>query len=381
MTETGGKRKGAPTGRGDGRNKKKKTGGNAGKWKTPHHQAKGTSGGLSGESSLQPGDTGIWVTCARHQENKSAREAKMLFTEYAEKVYGIKEDAGAGPDDEDDGDIEAAIQKEIAALNTKGTGDEAPLFTPLKMSVDCLLFFKTRAPIEPVEFVRRICQDAKACADPGQLKSRYMNRLTPSTIVGKASENGIIEVAKQALAPFFDLSGKRAAAVVNAAPLAEPVVTEEPASEGGTGQTAQADGAEASVGADGQGTVDVSLPASGIEDAGAKPQQDKQKAFTFAIRPTIRNNGKIKRDFVINEVAGLINNERHKVNLTAPDKVILIDVYQAVCGMSVVDGDWEELKRYNLTELYGLANKVKLNEEPSGEKEAAVARAGAGTQE
>lgn len=75
---------------------------------------------------------------------------------------------------------------------------------------------------------------------------------------------------------------------------------------------------------------------------------------------------------MINTVAGLINNDRHKVNLTSPDKVILIDIYQvstevqspsmtpertsnspqSVCGMSVVDGGWDELKRYNLTELY-----------------------------
>jgi tRNA acetyltransferase TAN1 len=48
----------------------------------------------------------------------------------------------------------------------------------------------------------------------------------------------------------------------------------------------------------------------------------------FAIRPTIRNHGNLKRDVVINTIAGLINDDRHKVNLTSPDKVILVDVYQ-----------------------------------------------------
>jgi hypothetical protein len=36
----------------------------------------------------------------------------------------------------------------------------------------------------------------------------------------------------------------------------------------------------------------------------------------------------LTRDVIINTVAGLINDEKHKVNLKAPDKVILIDIYQ-----------------------------------------------------
>jgi tRNA acetyltransferase TAN1 len=36
---------------------------------------------LSQEATLQPGDTGIWITCARHQESKAAREIEVLFAE------------------------------------------------------------------------------------------------------------------------------------------------------------------------------------------------------------------------------------------------------------------------------------------------------------
>jgi tRNA acetyltransferase TAN1 len=82
----------------------------------------------------------------------------------------------------------------------------------------------------------------------------------------------------------------------------------------------------------------------------------------FAIRPTIRNHSNLKRDVVINTVARLINDDLHKVNLTSPDKVILIDIYQSVCGMSVVDGDWDELKRYNLTELYTQGRNAQTTE-------------------
>jgi len=36
---------------------------------------------LSQDANLQPGDTGIWITCARHQEAKAAREVAVLFAE------------------------------------------------------------------------------------------------------------------------------------------------------------------------------------------------------------------------------------------------------------------------------------------------------------
>lgn len=131
----------------------------------------------------------------------------LMNVQYAEKMYGIKDETDAVPEDSDDDDIEAAIQKEVAALNANGkSGNESRTFTPMKMNVDCLLFFKTKKPIEPVEFVRRICADAKNSTDPTQLKCRYVNRLTPVTVIGKASESGLLEVARKALAPHFKIS-------------------------------------------------------------------------------------------------------------------------------------------------------------------------------
>jgi len=87
--------------------------------------------------------------------------------------------------------------------------------TPLKMNVDCLLFVKTQPPIDPVAFVRKICEDARRCEEvPGLMRCRYVNRLTPVSVMGKASENGLVEVARQALGQWFDLSGKKKASLV-----------------------------------------------------------------------------------------------------------------------------------------------------------------------
>ncbi|KAK4136212.1 hypothetical protein BT67DRAFT_440358 [Trichocladium antarcticum] len=332
------KRKGGPSSGGAHDQSRKKKTGNAGKWRTPHQEAKA---GLQQGHGVQPGDTGVWVTCARHQEGKAAREVGVLFAEYAEKMYGIKSvhDVERGEGDEAD-DIETAIRKEVAALNSSrdGTDGAANSLTAVKMNVDCLLFVKTEPPIDPVAFVRRIVEDAKACNESGQMRCRYLNRLTPVTVSGKATEQGLVEVAREALAPFFDLSGKRAGVE-------------------GSGEAARPAGP-----GDGDAPVTAAEEKAPGTEGNEAAAAAERKPFTFAIRPSIRNHGKLKRDFVINTIAGMVNDDVHKVNLTSPDKVILIDVYQTVCGISVVDGDWDALKRYNLTELYSQARNAQNTE-------------------
>lgn len=59
----------------------------------------------------------------------------------------------------------------------------------------------------------------------------------------------------------------------------------------------------------------------------------------------------MKRDEVIQQVARAVG-EGYSVNLKSPDVVILVDIYRNVLGVSVVDGEYERLKRYNLAEIY-----------------------------
>ncbi|KAJ5135605.1 uncharacterized protein N7515_004883 [Penicillium bovifimosum] len=72
---------------------------------------------------------------------------------------------------------------------------------------------------------------------------------------------------------------------------------------------------------------------------------------TYAIRPTVRGNSKLNRDVIIKVVADVVGPE-HPVNLTNYDLMILVDVAQNVIGMSVVQGDYDKLKRFNLAEIY-----------------------------
>ncbi|KAI2476020.1 THUMP domain containing protein [Pyrenophora tritici-repentis] len=162
------------------------------------------------DRAIQPGDTGIWATCAMKKEAKSVNDLRDLFQEYATKLYGSAESNGPASDDDSDdegGDIEAEIKKELAEIRKPTT---KPLFTSLKLDTQCLMFFRTRSPLEPVSFVHKICQDIADGAQPRNLS--YVKRLTPITATDKATPEGLEAVAKQVLAPHFhgaDQAGKK----------------------------------------------------------------------------------------------------------------------------------------------------------------------------
>ncbi|KAL1991393.1 hypothetical protein VTN49DRAFT_5385 [Thermomyces lanuginosus] len=77
----------------------------------------------------------------------------------------------------------------------------------------------------------------------------------------------------------------------------------------------------------------------------------------FAIRPTVTSNNKFSRDSIIKTVASVVGRE-HSVDLKNYDLLIIVLVIQNVIGMSVVGSDYDDLKRYNLAELYRPAPKA-----------------------
>ncbi|KAF1920283.1 hypothetical protein BDU57DRAFT_544022 [Ampelomyces quisqualis] len=156
--------------------------------------------GAVDQRAIQPGDTGIWATCAMKKEAKSVFDLQVLFQEYATKLYGPEQRSGVAADEGSvaEGDIEAEIDKELADIRKPIT---KTLFASVKLDTQCLIFFKTCHPVEPVNFIERICQDT---ANGVQLQNcRYIKRLTPITATEKANAKGLEAVAKQVLAPHF----------------------------------------------------------------------------------------------------------------------------------------------------------------------------------
>ena len=151
--------------------------------------------------SIEPGDSGIWATCEMGKEGKSTAELRDLFEEYAKKLYSGPGEQVDGEDSNEgsEADIEAEIKKEVQGMRSKVTKKEA-LFQSVKMDVQCVLFFKTRPPIEPVFFVHTICKDAAAGTTQ---RARFVKRLSPMTTMGKATEDGLAKVADAVLRPVF----------------------------------------------------------------------------------------------------------------------------------------------------------------------------------
>jgi tRNA acetyltransferase TAN1 len=122
------------------------------------------------------------------------------YIKYAGRFYG--DDTAVEKEDEKILDIESSIQKEVASVGLKE--GLAKLFTPVFLDLPCVLFFKTRQPVEPVDFVHKICIDA---AEQWTIRRhRFVNRLTPVTMTGKATEKGLEEVGRNVLREHFRLT-------------------------------------------------------------------------------------------------------------------------------------------------------------------------------
>ncbi|KAM3421954.1 Uncharacterized protein BST61_g2331 [Cercospora zeina] len=283
------KRKADSSAGGDGKRAKKQ-------WRNPKMGRDG--GSYQQQQTLQAGDMGLFITCHKGKEGKATGEMRDLLEEYAEQLYP---DALANGKDEDDGedagleidDIEKEIDAEVQEIRKPKA---ARLFTPVQLHTQCIVFFKTVAPVEPVSLVKTICEDAMN--DSSRKRTRFTQRLTPMTFMGRASAEGLEQVALKVLGPHF--------------------------------------------------------------------HQEPFKARTFAIRPTIRNHNILTRDSVIKQVASLVG-EGHKVDLKDYELLIIVEVYQHICGVSVVDNDFERLKRFNISELFEPAPKEEVKEKTGSE--------------
>ncbi|KZZ96438.1 THUMP domain containing protein [Ascosphaera apis ARSEF 7405] len=84
----------------------------------------------------------------------------------------------------------------------------------------------------------------------------------------------------------------------------------------------------------------------------------------YAIRPTIRQNADWHKDSVAKVVADVVG-PNHPVDLKNYDVLILVEVMRNICAMSVVGKDYDELKRYNLAEIYNPTPKPQIPQKRS----------------
>ncbi|PAV16195.1 hypothetical protein PNOK_0781500 [Pyrrhoderma noxium] len=77
--------------------------------------------------------------------------------------------------------------------------------------------------------------------------------------------------------------------------------------------------------------------------------EGEPKSYRYKIEIRIRNHSTVTRDEVIKAIAECIP-PPHTVNLDNPDLFILVEIFKATCGISVVR-DYYRLKKFNVIEL------------------------------
>lgn len=124
---------------------------------------------------------------------------KNLFQDKYQEYY---KDVEAEDDDEEEEElsIEDAIKKELQELQQpKDTTKKEP-FQFIDLGCECVVFFKTRKPVDPVDFVERICQESH---EHSIKNTRHTQKLTPITFSVSASMEEVTKLAKKVLAPHF----------------------------------------------------------------------------------------------------------------------------------------------------------------------------------
>lgn len=71
---------------------------------------------------------------------------------------------------------------------------------PIELDCECVLFFRTKPPIDPVELVKKICKDIK---ETKIKKTRYAQRLTPVSLTTTANLDNLKILAPKVLGSQF----------------------------------------------------------------------------------------------------------------------------------------------------------------------------------
>ncbi|EWC45230.1 hypothetical protein DRE_05957 [Drechslerella stenobrocha 248] len=163
---------------------------------------------MNANKHIEPDWNGIFATCDMGRESRCVAELYRLFEEYADKIYG-PEDAGPADgaqdqtrneaEDDPGDDIETAIAAEVQSINAKRQ-NKAKRITSIRLDTQCLIFFHTRAPVDPTELVASIFKDME---ETRERKTRFTNRLTPITKTCKANYEDLEKMAKEVLEPHF----------------------------------------------------------------------------------------------------------------------------------------------------------------------------------
>lgn len=159
---------------------------------------------------IDPNTSGVYATCNRGREQGCRKELMNLFSEKVDKWYPGWENELEEEPKEDSGEIkeeelsvEDKIKKELAELeNTKGQDKKSTksILQPIDLGCECLVFIKTKKPIEPAELVHKLCEEVSTTKAKN---TRFTQKLTPITFSVSASQEELVKLAEKVLKPHF----------------------------------------------------------------------------------------------------------------------------------------------------------------------------------
>ncbi|GBE88341.1 Uncharacterized protein SCP_1301560 [Sparassis crispa] len=146
---------------------------------------------------------GVWVTCIKGKEKQVVRELYNLFESLASELWPDGSSSRAqdkeDPDesDDDDGDIEKQIAREIASMKRPRKQQR---FTNCQTNTPCVVFISCKPPVDPVKLVVKHIQNV---FETGVTQTRYAQRFTP--VAGSCPVNlpEIQSLCTRIFKPFF----------------------------------------------------------------------------------------------------------------------------------------------------------------------------------
>ncbi|CAH1795562.1 unnamed protein product [Owenia fusiformis] len=148
--------------------------------------------------ALDTGMKGFLLTC-NFQEKGCVREAYNIFNEYADKVYGPEKLPGDSSDDDEEDDIEKALQKEVDSIKQSNANKSERRFQVMESGANNCIFIKTSIE-DPCALAHQIFEDSY---NSEVQKSRYTLRMLPISTTCKAFVEDIKKTAEEILKPHF----------------------------------------------------------------------------------------------------------------------------------------------------------------------------------
>jgi len=148
---------------------------------------------------------GVWVTCVKGKEKQTVGELYDLFGALGEEMWPNSEgrlgDKVEDDMDKDEGNLEAQIAKEIAAMKKPR---KEQIFANCQTNTPCVIFISCKSPIDPVALVIKYVQDV---VETGVTRTKYTQRLTPVSGSCVANIPEICGLFKKVVLPFFASAG------------------------------------------------------------------------------------------------------------------------------------------------------------------------------